>query len=456
MISAPDSKGSWRYKASKRLKIAGDPKLDGLITTSTSGTKEEAPSVVRDAMRMAQVQAERAERRAERAEQKPRDDGGVQVALLEELRTSREDKDRMLMEIVSRQGNTQEDQTLQLVLEELRMARKENMAKDNRILEMATSRQQGSSAAEMLLGKAIEGESSRILAMHTQHDSELRTRADMHRAEIDRLHARYEDIARRQEESHKREVENLRQSNENQISTLKVSYEGQIAGYVREIAHMDRELNTAKAEAVELRSRKERGLLESITEMAAMKDAMESLTGGGGKKEDGGSAIERILQSVMSSSLAEGIAARLAGGPESLGMIQNPAREEPDMPTNQPIRTPDGRVLVRQADGRIMELRQRVRPQPTGESVSAPSMEDIASILPFMEGALANDGDPADFVRTARSLAPGAVSGPVKDLIQAQGADAFLDIVAKARPNSPLLQQHGRNWTRKVAAILLE
>lgn len=461
MIRAPNAKGSFVYKTSKRLTIAGEPKLDGLITSTASSVKEDSPSLARDALRMAQVQAERAEQRAERAEQRrarPQEDGALQL-LMEELRTSRMDsaeKDRRILEFVAgRQDDSRESGTLQLVMEELRSARAESSEKDRRFMEMMTSRSQGSSAAEMLLGKAIEGESVRIQAMQTQHDSELRMRGDMHRAEIDRLHARYEEIARRQEETHKREIDNLRQSVENQISTLKMSYEGQIAGYQREITRQDRELSAAKAEAAELRSRKERGLLESVTEMASLKEALESFAGGGDKKEEG-SAIERIIQSVVGSSLAEGIAARLAGGPESMGMVQNPS-PEPEMPVNQPVRTPDGRVLVRQEDGRILELRQKARqPQPTGEAVKGPSEDDLAIILPFMEGSLASDTNPEEFVRTARSLAPGAVSGPVKQLIQAQGADAFLELVAQVRPESPLLQQHGKNWTRKVAAILLE
>jgi len=73
-----------------------------------------------------------------------------------------------------------------------------------------------------------------------------------------------------------------------------------------------------------------------------------------------------------------------------------------------------------------------------------------------MESALANDADPVNFARTARNLAPSLTSGPIQELLRTQGVDTFLNRVAKLNPGSSLLSQHGKNWTRKVAAVLLE
>lgn len=426
VIKAPNAKGQFQYVTSRRIKIAGDPKLDGLITTGSSRRSDESPSVVRDALSMSQSMIDRANRRADRAEE-------------------RAEKGR---------GN-QDSTTLSLVLEEMRSVRRESAAKDARLLEIVSSKPE-TSATEVLLGKAIEGESARILAMQSRMDSELRTRNDMHRAEIDRVSQRYDDIARRQEEAHKREIDSLRQSLDNQMATLKLSYEGQIQGFKREIAHLDRQLTVAQQEVVELRSKKDKSLLDSMTEMAAMKEAIETFSGGG--KEEG-SVIERVIGSVMGSSLAEGVAARIAGGPEAAAVPEpNPVQEQPDIPIDKPVQLPDGRVIVRRSDGRIMELRPKQKgPTPTGEPAPAISEENLKKILPFMESALANDADPGEFVRTARSLVPEVVSGPVQTLLKSQGADAFLALVTEVSPGSPLVSgQRGRNWVRKVAAILLE
>lgn len=423
VIKSQNAKGSFVYFASRRIRIAGDPKLDGLITTR--GSQNEDSTVVRDALRMSQNMIDRAQRRADRVEE------------------------------ANRRGG-QNNATLNLLMAELRAAREESARKDARLLELVSSKPEISSA-EVLLGKAMEVESARILAVQSRMDSELRTRAEIHKTELDRLHQRFEDIARRQEDAHKREIDILRQSLDMQIATLKVSYEGQIEGYKREITHLDRQLTEAQQKVTELREKKEKSLIESVTELAATKEALESLSGG---KE--GSVLERVVTSVMGSSLAEGVAARIAGGPEAMGAAvpEAPAvdqDQQPDIPIDRPVQLPDGRVIVRRSDGRIMELRPRQKSQPTGKPVVLVKEEDIEQILPFMESALASDTDPSEFIRTARSLAPGVVSGPVQDLLKSQGADAFLAFVTKVNPRSPLVsEQRGRNWVRKVAAVLLE
>jgi hypothetical protein len=419
VIYTPNAKGSWQYATSRQIKIAGDPRLDGLVTTATRGNiNEEPPSVVRDAMRMSQQMVARAEARAERAtEHRP-------------------------------------DPASQMVMDELRAVRHEMRAKDERILELATAKPD-SSASEILLGKMVDGESARMAALRTQIDSEVRSRNDMHRAETDRLHQRYEDIARRGEAAHTREIDMLRQSSDNNQAVLKVSYEGQIDGFRREIAHLDRQLTVAQSEVAELRAKKDKPMIETLAEMAAVKDAFESF---GGDKEEG-STVERIISGVMGSPLAEGIANRLSasGAMAAGGAIPNPQPQgEPEVPVNQPVHLPDGRVIVRRTNGQVVELRRKPKPPaPTGEDGIVVDDEDISVALQFMENALAGDADPEEFARTARNLVPSLASGPIAELLRAKGVDAFLSRVAKLSPGSPLLQQHGKNWTRKVAAVLL-
>jgi hypothetical protein len=299
-------------------------------------------------------------------------------------------------------------------------------------------------------------------SLRQQIESEMRQRNDMHRAEIDRLNSRYEDIARRQEDAHKREIDHLQRSFDAQVATLKSSYEAQIAGYQREAMFLERQLTVSQTELAELRVKKERSGIEVLTEMTAVKEALDSLSGGD-KSE--GSAIERIIGGLASSPLAEGVAARLAGAAGALdatapyAQVPQPQQapqqmSSDDLPINTPIPLPDGRVIVRRANGSVVELKRKAAMVPTGEPAPV-SDEDIAAVLPFLENALAAERDPHAFAATARNLVPSLSSGPIANLLRAQGVDAFLDRVAKLSPGSPLLMQAGKNWIRETAKALL-
>jgi len=424
VIYTPSAKGSWQYATARKVKIAGDPKVSGLINTSNNN--EETPSVVRDAMRMSQAMIDRAQQRADRAEES------------------------------SMRRPEGPDAATRLLMQEFAEVRREMAAKDERIFQLMSTKPSNSSA-DMLLGKMVDGESARMQSLRQQVESELRMKNDMHRAEVDRLHARYEDGAKRQEDQHKREIDNLIRAHDNQMTVMKSSYDGQVAGYTREIAHLDRQLTAAQKEVAELRAKKDKSPVETLTELAAMKEAMESFSG---KSDDeGGSTVERIIGSVMGSPLLEGIATRVAGGAPAQNPAQEPeteTSEEPELPLNRPVQLPDGRIIMRKADGSIVQIRKKeAPPAPTGGAVKV-SDKEIEVAVQFMENALLSDTDPVAFARTARNLLPSLASGPLGQLLKVQGVDAFLERVAVLKPGSTLLQQHGKNWTRKVAVAVIE
>ena len=338
-------------------------------------------------------------------------------------------------------------------MSEMAALRQQMAAKDERFLELATKRPE-SSGAEALLGEMVKGDNARLLSFRQQVDSELRMKNEMHKAEMDRLHARFEDIARRQEEAHTRELSMARQTYENGQALLKVSYEGQLEGLKREITHLAGQLHVSQAEVVALREKKDKSTLDQLTELAAMKEAMAAFTGSDAKEEGG--TIERIVSTLAGSSLAEGVAARLAGPPPEMAAALPPAGAVApnEIPFDKPVQLPDGRVVVRRADGTLVEIKTKNKAAaPTREEGVTISDEDVAMAIQFMESALSSDTDPSDFARTARSVLS---SGQIRAYLGAQGVDAFLDRVAKLKPGSPLLHQHGKNWTRKVAAALLE
>jgi hypothetical protein len=209
--------------------------------------------------------------------------------------------------------------------------------------------------------------------------------------------------------------------------------------------------------ASDLRLKKDKSPIDTLTELVAVKEAMDSFTGKGEDKEEGG-AVERIVGNIMGSPIMEGIASRVAGGPAAMGAdMPQDAEPEVEIPIGRPVQLPDGRIIVRKPDGTILQLKKKeVAPVPTGGEEVQISDEEIGIAMSFMESALANDRDAVEFGRTARNLAPSLTSGPIQELLKTQGVDAFLSRVSKLNPNSALLSQHGKNWTRKVAAVLLE
>lgn len=426
VIKTPDASGSMKYRGTRKIKIAGDPKLDGLMIDSQNGNGQNY-DVVKEAMRMTQQQTERAQRIADQERNRPRED----------------------------------DMSLRLVMQEMAALRQQMSMKDEKMFDLVTNR--GDSATERLLGQAIEGESARMQALRAQMDSEIRMKNEMHKAEIDRLHSRYEDIARRQDEAAKREIDNLNRTFESRVESLKLSHDSVVQGYKREIGHLDRELTSAKTELAELRAKKDKGFVESLAEIGSVKEALEAF--GGKDSDEGASTWERIANSVMSSPVAEGIAARLSGASagemanaQHQHALQGQQEEEMEIPINRPVQLPDGRVIVRKPDGTILQLRTRAKsPQPTGEEpTETVSDEELLVAVQFMEGAMASDTEPEVFARAAVNLVPSLASGPLREMLKTQGVDVFLERVAKLSPGSSLVSQAGKNWTRKVAAALLE
>jgi hypothetical protein len=422
VIKVPNENGSWIYKAARTVEIAGDPKLSNLPTTQIStGHAEDHPTLVRDALRLQAQAAERAEQRASRAEEAARhvDRNPSQDMFLDELRAQREDNKELQREFVRLMTHKGEPST-----------------------------------SDVLLGRFVDGENVRMQALRTQFDSELRIKAEMHRDDVARLRDHYERVGERMEATHQREIENLKTAHESRHEAIRLAHEGLVEGLRREIRQLERDLETARSDLKELREKKEKGLVESLTEMAAVKESLEAFGGG---KDAESSMVERIISSVMGSPLAEGIATRLSTAPAGVPTPSPPP--QPD--AGAIVRTPDGRAIVRMPDGTLRELRRK-RPVPTSapdlsdNAVSVPDVE-LRQALPFLENAMTAERDPIEFAVTARSLIPGFVSGNLRRYLEMHGADGLLEQIARIQETSPLLTQAGKNWTRKaVSAVLSE
>ena len=77
---------------------------------------------------------------------------------------------------------------------------------------------------------------------------------------------------------------------------------------------LERLLTETKSEIGELRARKDKGPLEQLKEVAALKEALSAL---GGEAEAPSTAAQ-IFEAVANSPLGQGLAARIQGPPQGL------------------------------------------------------------------------------------------------------------------------------------------
>lgn len=298
-----------------------------------------------------------------------------------------------------------------------------NMSGDMlKILTDTVSRQ---SPNDRILEKMIDGESARIEAIRTQHDSELRQLRQSNNDEIKMLREHGHQDAQLREKAHEREIANMRETNAMQIENMKQTFEGRIDSFKARQSDLERQLTESKAEIGELKAKKDKGPVESMQEVMALKEALEAFGGGGGEEED--STWKTVLQQLV-EKVGAPIASAAASRVEAAPPAPRPVARRP-----QPQPRPVAAVLPAKP--------QRLPLKP----------DEAAGAVAFMETALRNGTDPVAFATSAKSMVPAAIINFVK----ARGIDTFLT-AAKVDENSPLMTQAGKNWVRSVAKSITD
>jgi hypothetical protein len=433
---APDNSGKNRPVGQRVVKIAGDPKLvvSEAALAQTSIVRDGDPGIIKETLRMNERQLDRAEQRAKEAEERAdervrRGDPAMAMIMAEqrELRSLIAEKDRQMIDMIREQSKPQESRPQDRIFERL-----------------------------------VDGESARIESIVVKHNAEVAAMRERHNAEVDRLQARMDDSLRRQDDAHQRGLSDLRDAHKREVDSIHRAHDQQvlvstaangslIEGYKREISHLDRQLTTSQTELVELRVKKDKGLIETITEIATAKEALASLGGGDEPKEES-STIERVINGVVNSSLAQGIAERLANGPGGAPQAQARVPSSPaEIPENVRFEGADGNMYIRRGN-KIMALRRKTGgPVPTGQVFPPVDPTVVAQAVQFMEGAFRNGTEPEAFAASARSLVPDSVV----NALRAQGVDVFLSNVAQLDASSSLHSIAGKTWARKVVAMLV-
>ena len=436
-LRAPDHAGRLVFKARKRIDIAGPPKIEG--------------HDIEDARKR---------------------ENGV--------------GDDIVKQALNGMMNNRTDPALQSLIssqqEEMRELRAAMREKDAQMLAII-SKGKETTASDMLLGKMVEGESTRLTQMRDQHASEIRMKEDFHRDEIKRLNDRFDDIRRETQNAHTREIEtlrragdreidNMRRAHEREVDTLKVSYEGQIKSLERENNVLERDIGLLKTEVTELRARKDKGAVETLTELTAIKTAFDEFSGGNESPEGG--TIERLINSVLGSSVAESVAQRIAEAPagtypgeqstqtQPTQSEQPRQSEQPELPIGKPVRAADGAILVRRPDNSVAVKQPdgtKFLVKPDGSIAPLPATdidpEHIKIAAQTMEKSFEMETPPEQFASKVAVFIPEDTLEAIKGMIRDVGIDSFLADVAKLPQDSPLLTQAGKNWTRQVSEHLL-
>lgn len=458
VVKTLKANGQWKYRTARTVKIAGEPKIDALINRQNLGTDEAGVAHVAPAVH--EVLA------------------GKAMDVME--RTLREER--------SRQGQQPSgpDPSLRLILDSLN-ARLDSSEKANRDLQQrlydTINRPQPPSMGDRIAEKVIDGESARIQAITTQFQSERRQLEDRMAGELKDARERHRDELRDRERAHERELGSHRQSQDMALQSQKTGYEARIDGLKMEIDRLNRDLTDARARIGTLEAKKDKTVHDSVDEIIKFKGSLDAL-GLGGDGEDEGPWYERLAKSFFNSDKAMDVAAKVLGGAQA-----PPAAAPPSgmPPPGVPFQAADGNVYVIGPDGTAQLIgsaadvaaaqqqqqrrrRRRVQaaaaappaagtpPAPAPGAAAPPAQpagrppdgKELAAAIAFIEQAIANGSDPAQFAQGARALIP----AEVLEFIKTVGVDGFLAKVAELKPDSPLASQVGRNFVRTASKVL--
>ncbi len=325
--------GNWQFGKARTFEIAGDPILPA------SGEAPRAAEVDRG-----EPMADRAMGVLERAAERDR--------LAAEAARERAD-------LMQAAGGRLDHGTLEAVVgplrEELASLRSENQRLSNKLLD-AISRPPVDAFRDRILESAVESDSKRIRDMQERYEANMQRVRDDHATELRQIrtahetqianltHAASED-AKRAEASHERALEDLRRTHHAAMTAINASHEREIrmmetttkgiatateiatAGSMRMLETQNKRLEVSNAaletELRELRGRKDKSALDTITEMVGLKDGFDKLSGAGEADEKSPWAQAAEIFAPVAMRVVD----KLGGG-----------EAEPDVEVEQPTR----------------------------------------------------------------------------------------------------------------------
>lgn len=429
--------GSMQYQRGlhRSLQIAGDPSTDNLPGGANTTVPTDQPAVAPEnatvTKELASLVKEMVHDR-DRGEQQRGIDPAIKMLL---------DQQREQLAEVRNQMATREREMAELRRE-------------------ASAAPPGDPLKDQILSSMIQGRDGQVEAIKVRTESELRMAKESAIQEVKRL-----------EDRHDREIAAMRQSHEQTMATLKSSYDREIAAMRHsaevaltatkatfdvqvhtlnaEVKRLERDVAELRTDNRELRERKEKGILEQLTEMKKIKEAF------GGDEEES-STMDKVMAAApaLIEQVGRAIASKQAGAAPA--QAQAPAVQGPP----QIYRSANGQRVILQGGKAIPIVRKpKVVKTDDGTAVVAPVVEpnQVAMLVSYLEGAYKGGQDPGIVAQSGRSHVPEEVLKWIRenDNEQVSGVDLFMRRVANLSSTSPLSTQSGRNWLRKVGKELV-
>ena len=450
----PNSKGGgYKYGGAKQIKIAGDPKIeDKWLNTDDAPATTPPTGLDPAAKRLTDI----LEKENERKDRK-----------LEDL-ANRSALDPTLIALITEPLKQQNA----MLAAELREMRAELTSARN----APVKETKGDEFRDKILDKMLDTENARLTAMKANHESELRQIKEGHVADMKRLEDRHDRALSDLRAQHERELSHAKTMQD--IALASVNQGSNLAKGLLEqtISRLEGENRRLEKEVDELRAKKEKSIPEQLKDIEAIK----KLVGGdkGDEEEEKKSGWVQAIEALGVGQIAQAAAGKLLAGADPAQQQQ--AQQQVALPPpGTRFRGPDGHAyLMTPAGPRRLKPRQVAAPaapqmrtemvvnpetgepqevqvpvEPTPPAVVIPP-DKLALVKNMLEGAYNAGTDPAAVAQTAKTMAPGAIPA-ITQAIGTQGVDAFLDQMAAFDGNSPLAQQSGRNFLRKVAKALM-
>lgn len=296
----------------------------------------------------------------------------------------------------------------------------------------------------------LDGDSARVTHLRTTHDSELRMLKENHREDEKRMRDAFERDKADLKSAHDREISLMRQTNELQLQAAKASFETSKAVLEADNRRLQRENDELKSDNKELRAKKEKGPLEIVKEADQIK---EVLGVGDGEDKSGWEKAAEMLPSAIE-------AAKSYFKPGGDGQQQQ-AAQGGQQQALQPKRKvvvdkTSGQRFILEADGTMSPAKKKPppppQPGPNGEPpIPQIAPETISTIINYLERAFTGNQEAEVVAQSGRAMVPEEIVTAIRD----HGVDGFLSKVAKLPSTSPLSNQAGRNWMRKVGKALV-
>ncbi len=423
------------YFGSKTFRIAGRPNIDSYIDHEEGkmvpvAMPTEDNALASQAMRTMQDLIDKGE---------PKSNGGLDIDLFNTM---------MAPVLAQVEASNQANRDLQRQLAD----------KETRMLEFITQKPD-TSKEDSLLKEVWNSDSRRLEAIRDQHMSEVRMMREHHEAALSRLDNRHNDSIKSAERAHEREIDSVKDSHKQAIDSLKLSFEARIDGLKAENDRLNRELVENKSEIGQLRSVKEKGLVEQATELAQVGDALKAI-GIGGSEEKDEKWYEKAISAVADNPeiIAQFVGGPNAGPPQQQQQQQQQQQLQPQAPPiGQPFQHTDGQMYVRMDETTVVPLAQAQqivieKKKQAEEDARAPDPREVAIAIQFIEGAFSSGTSAEIFANTARASIP----ADILSYMEEKGVENFLSNVAKLDMNSPLRNIAGRKYMREVGNFLLK